>query len=204
MHPQEWREFARVRWAEWGWKPKQILDAMEKEFGRRVKYRTLKPWADDGGWKYFEDSDTPKKSNPNEPFGVSGITDPIYHLSLVMGKRLIREDGATRSTDTTEYGSRPSTIVAQALEEINLVYDPGPDTIDYLKPVLARYVHSVRRATKTGRENRLNEDIKPNIQSRNRLDAIREEAPLLDGAYRIISESVTDQMLKPPEEGDNP
>ena len=142
-----------------------------------MKYTTLKDWADKGGWKHFVDHDTPKNLNPNLPAGVSGIADPIYHLSLVMGKRLIREDSGTRSTtDPKEYGSRPSTIVAKALEEIDLVYDPGPKTITYLKPVLTRYVHSIRRASEAGRANLLNQDPKRNIQSRNRLDAITTEA----------------------------
>ena len=81
---------------ELGWKPSRVIDAIEKEFGHRLKYTTLKDWADKGGWRHFVDHDTPKSLNPNLPAGVSGISDPIYHLSLVLGKRLVREDSATR------------------------------------------------------------------------------------------------------------
>ena len=176
-HPQEWHEFCQKRW-ESGYKPSRIIKELRDEYGHTLKYTTMKTWADDEGWKYFEDSDTPKELNPNLPAGVSGISDPIYHLSLVLGKRMIRENSATRSTDTKEFGTRPSTIVAEALEMVDNEYDPGPKALTYLKPVLTRYVHSIRRASESraSRANLFNEDPKRNIKSRNRLDAITTEA----------------------------
>ena len=167
-HPSEWKELARGLW-EKGWKPSRVIDAVRKEYGHTLKYTTLASWAGRGKWKHFEDADTPKNLNPNEPAGVSGIADPIYHLSLVLGKRMVREDFASRSLESKEYGSRPSAIVAKALAEVDINYDPGPDTIDYLKPVLTRYVNTIRRATKAGKENRLNEDPERNRRSQNRL-----------------------------------
>ena len=106
-HPVEWKNRARELW-ELGWNPKRVIEKLDEEFkmaeqyGYLIKYTTLKSWARRGGWKHFSNADTPKHMNPNEPFGVSGISDPIYHLSLVMGKRLIREDSGTRSTDTKD------------------------------------------------------------------------------------------------------
>ena len=227
-HPLEWKERAKELW-ELGWKPAQVIDAIEKEFGHRLKYTTIKTWSVKGGWKDFTDHDTPKHLNPNEPAGVSGIADPIYHLSLTMAKRLIREDSGTRSTDTKEFGSKPSTIVAKALEAVDNEYDPGPQTLDYLKIVLTRYVNTIKRAAKAGKENVLNEDPQRNRQSQNRLaqllaqslpideshaslgmvytnppdnaaeDPVEEEPELLDGAYRVISESTAGQILNPPE-----
>jgi hypothetical protein len=164
-HPLEWKERAKELW-ELGWKPSRVIDAIEKEFGHRLKYTTLKDWADKGGWKHFVDHDTPKNLNPNLPAGVSGIADPIYHLSLVLGKRLVREDAATRSTATDRF-SRPPAIVARALTEVDREYDPGPDTLDYLKPVLMRYSATIQRAT--GRVNQLNHDPERNPSSQNRL-----------------------------------
>ena len=164
-HPLEWKERAKELW-ELGWKPSRVIDAIEKEFGHRLKYTTLKDWADKGDWKHFVDHDTPKNLNPNLPAGVSGIADPIYHLSLVLGKRAVREDSATRST-ATDTSSKPPAIVARALARVDWEYDPGPDTLDYLKPVLMRYVATIKRAT--GRENRLNHDPERNPSSQNRL-----------------------------------
>ena len=176
-HPVEWKNRAKEL-REFGWNPKRVIEKLDEEFkmaeqyGYLIKYTTLKSWARRGGWKHFSNADTPKHLNPNEPFGVSGISDPVYHLSLTMAKRLIREDSGTRSTDTKEFGSKPSTIVAKALEAVDNEYDPGPNTITTLKPELMRYVNTIKRAAKAGKENRLNEDPKRNIQSRNRLDAI--------------------------------
>ena len=164
-HPLEWKERAKELW-ELGWKPAQVIDAIEKEFGHRLKYTTIKTWSVKDAWKDFTDHDTPKHLNPNLPAGVSGIADPIYHLSHVMAKRLVREDSATRSTDTDPF-SRPPAIVARALAEVDREYDPGPDTLDYLKPVLMRYATTIKRAT--GRENRLNHDPERNPSSQNRL-----------------------------------
>jgi len=52
-------------------------------------------------------------------------------------------------------------------------YDPGPDTLDYLKPVLMRYVTTIKRAK--GRENRLNADPERNRRSQNRLEEFTKE-----------------------------
>ena len=116
--------------------------------------------------------DAPKNLNPNLSAGVSGIADPIYHLAEVMGKRLVREDSATQST-ATDTSSRPPAIVARALAVVDREYDPGPDTLDYLKPVLMRYVTTIKRAK--GRENRLNADPERNLRSQNRLKEMRKE-----------------------------
>jgi len=166
-HPLEWKERAKELW-ELGWKPAQVIDAVEKEFGHRLKYTTIKTWSVKGAWKDFTDHDTPKHLNPNLPAGVSGIADPIYHLSLVLGKRLVREDSATRSTSKEKSSLTPA-IVARALEVVDREYDPGPHTIDYLKPVLTKYVNTIKRAAKAGKENVLNEDPQRNRRSQNRL-----------------------------------
>jgi hypothetical protein len=173
-HRQEIKERARALWED-GWTPTKVIDKLDEEFhmvenlGSRVKYTTLASWAVKGGWKYFVDHDTPKELNPNQPFGVSGINDPVYHLSLVLGKRLVRENSGTRS-NSKEYGSRPSVIVARVLADVDREYDPGPRTLVYLKPILTRYVNTIRRAALAGRENRLNEDPQRNRKSQNRLD----------------------------------
>ena len=204
-HPVEWKNRARELW-ELGWNPKRVIEKLDEEFkmaeqyGYLIKYTTLKSWARRGGWKHFSNADTPKHMNPNEPFGVSGISDPIYRLSLVMGKRLIREDSGTRSTtDPKEYGSRPSIIVAKALEAVDNEYDPGPKTITYLKPVLTRYVHSIRRASEAGRANPLNEDPKRNRRSQNRLAQLLAQNLPIDEDHASLGIVYTNQ-----EEGDNP
>ena len=166
-HPLEWKERAKELW-ELGWKPAQVIDAIEKEFGHRLKYTTIKTWSVKGAWKDFTDHDTPKHFNPNFPAGVSGIADPINHLSLVLGKRLVREDSAPRSTSKEKSSLTPA-IVVRALEVVDREYDPGPHTIDYLKPVLTKYVNTIKRAAKAGKENVLNEDPQRNRRSQNRL-----------------------------------
>jgi hypothetical protein len=176
-HPQEWKDRAKELW-ELGWKPARIIDTVEKEFGHRLKYTTLSRWARKGCWKHFVEHDTPKNLNPKLPAGVSGIADPIYHLSLVMGKRLVREDSATRSTDNDTF-SRPPAIVARALAEVDTEYDPGPDTLDYLKPVLMRYATTIKKTV--GRENTLNEDPQRNRRSQNRLAR---------GSQKILAEAL--------------
>ena len=161
MHPPEMRARAKEL-NDLRRNPKRVQDALEDEFGIRPDYRTLKSWADTEGWKPWRDIDTPKELNPNKEAGVSGIKDPIYHLSQVLGRRLVREDPGTRS-DAKEYGTRPSVIVNKALEEVDRQYDPGPDTIDYLRPILMRYVTAIKKGK--AKENRINEDPRRNHQA---------------------------------------
>ena len=203
-HRPEIKERARALWED-GWTPTKVIYKLDEEFhmvenlGHRLKYTTLASWAVKGGWKYFVDHDTPKELNPNQPFGVSGINDPVYHLSLVMGKRLVRENSGTRS-NSKEYGSRPSVIVAEALADVDREYDPGPDTLDYLKPILTRYVNTIRRAAVAGRENWLNEDPQRNRKSQNRLDEARKEVNEEDEIPKKFWPLLEAQGWQPPKE----
>ena len=63
-------------------------------------------------------------------------------------------------------------ITLQALEEVVRQYEPGPDTIDYLKPKLMDYVSAIRKSQKP---NLLNEDPWSNQRSRQRIEEIRKE-----------------------------
>ena len=84
--------------------PKRIIDILEGDFHLRIRDRTLRDWAKKGEWKPWRDGDLKFKKdlNPNKPAGVSGIADPICHLSEVLGRRLVRENSATSSGDTAE------------------------------------------------------------------------------------------------------
>ena len=163
---------AQERW-EQGYKPAAVIKAIDEQFGVPLKYRTLRDWARKGKWKPWGDDalGLPKDLNPNKPAGVSGIADPIYHLSLVMARRFVREDSQTRSFITINEGRRAITV--RALEAVDREYDPGPSTLDYLKPLLMEYITSIR---KNNRRNFLNEDPKRNIESQQKLDEMKKEA----------------------------
>ena len=135
---------AQERW-EQGYKPAAVVKAIDEQFGVLLKYRTLRDWARKGKWKPWGDDalGLPKDLNPNKPAGVSGIADPIYHLSLVMARRLVRQDSQTRSFITINEGRRAITV--RALEAVDREYDPGPSTLDYLKPLLMEYITSIRK-----------------------------------------------------------
>lgn len=190
MHPPEWRARAKELW-ELGWNPKQVIDRLEDELGHRLHYRTLKDWADRGDWKYHVDHDILKYLNPDFAAGVSGIADPIYHLSLVLGKRLVREDSATCSTTDTDRCSRPSSIVARALVEVDREYDPGPHTLNYLKPVLMRYVNTIKRAY--GRGDRHNEDSRRNRRSQEILSEFQAQGFEIDEEHASLDLVYTSQ-----------
>ena len=116
----------------------------------------------------------------------------------------MREDSATRSTATDRF-SRPPAIVARALTEVDREYDPGPDTLDYLKPVLMRYVATIQRAT--GRVNQLNHDPERNPSSQNRLARGMQEIlaeALASGIEIDEGHAGLDIVYTNQEEGDNP
>ena len=173
MHPPEIRARAKEL-NDQRYNPKRIIDILEEDFHLRISDRTLRVWAQQGEWKPWRDGDLKFKKdlNPNKPAGVSGIADPIFHLSEVLGRRLVRENPATSSGDYAEYGSSRLAITLQALEEVVRQYEPGPDTIDYLKPKLMDYVSAIRKSQKP---NLLNEDPWSNQRSRQRIEEIRKE-----------------------------
>ena len=175
MHAPEVRARAKLL-NDRRYNPKRIIDFLEEEFGFRISDRTLRKWAKDDKWKPWRDGDLQfnKDLNPNKPAGVSGIDDPIFHLSEVLGRRLVRENPYTRSGNRGEYGSSRLAIALQALEEVNRQYEPGRDTLDYLKPKLMDYVSAMRKSQKP---NYLNEDPMSDRQSRQLLKDMKKEVP---------------------------
>ena len=188
MHPTHIRVRAKAL-SENGNNPKRVSDLIEQEFGVRPSYRTLKDWADKERWKPWRDAvlNIDEDLNPNTWAGVSGIHDPMLHLSEVMAKRLIREDAGTRSNDPR------LAITVRALEAVNREYDPGPRVIKYLRPKLMEYITALRKGKKP---NRLNEDPQLNRTSQGLLAGLRAQGFPIDEVHAALGMVFTHEQEK--------
>ena len=100
-HSAETRLLARGYW-EGGQSPKQVETTMMSNHGIIVASKTMSDakngWAVKEGWQDWKLAkfELSEKSNPNRPFGVSNIKDPVFHDCEVIAKRYCRGE-ASRS-----------------------------------------------------------------------------------------------------------
>ena len=136
---QSIKELAKTRW-EGGYKPNEVLDALLVDGGVVVTDKTLRRWAKAGRWRDWklERRRIAERLNPNLPFGVSQIRDPMLHLAWVIARRSVREDSRTRS-------GRTDMIAKSALEDVQWALEPGPFILQYLKPLIMDYVRDWRK-----------------------------------------------------------
>ena len=139
---------ARQFW-EGGYSPDENRAALKDLHNVGVADKTLRRWAREGGWRDWRPARKGRLAeagNPNVPFGVTGIQDPIFHLCEVLARREIRNE-LTRSA-----GESRTVIANRVLDSVMWAYQPGPVARDRLKPRIMDYIAAFSRNTQVNQE----------------------------------------------------
>ena len=143
QHSAETRLLAQGYW-EGGQSPTEVETTMMRNHGIVLSARTMsdakKGWAVQESWRDWKLAkfELSEKSNPNLPFGVSNIKDPVFHDCEVIAKRYCRGE-ASRSGPI-----RP--VIQEALRRVVDAKEPPVAVLDYLaKVVLRPYINNVRK-----------------------------------------------------------
>ena len=134
---------------EGGYTPDENRAALNDLHGSAPADKTLRRWASDGNWKDWREARKRRlgeAGNPNVPFGVTGIQDPIFHLCEVMARREVRNE-LTRSA-----GESRTVITNRILESIMWTYQPGPVALDRLKPRIMDYIAAFSKNPQVNQE----------------------------------------------------
>ena len=139
-HDELLKASAKDFW-EGGYRPDENRAALKDLHGVAPSDKTLHRWASDGKWEHWKvarRAGLAVAGNPNVPFGVTGIQDPIFHLCDVLARREVRADSGTRSNDPR------SSITRRVLETVQWTYQPGPVALQRLKPRIMAYITAFR------------------------------------------------------------
>ena len=150
VHSQETRNKAKVYW-ESGMSPQSVREALVLNDGVTVPLRTISHWARTEGWNSWKDAQLNKLAtvNPNVPFGVTNIQDPVLHLATQQAKNLLyqmlNESNINEESNKTGLES-PSSLIRQCLAEVEHTYAIGVRGIEYLRrSVLPAYIRELRK-----------------------------------------------------------
>jgi hypothetical protein len=149
VHTEETRVKARGYW-ESGMHPTQVQEALKLNYGAKVPLRTLGNWSEKYDWKPWRAAQQEKLStvNPNLPFGVTNIQDPIMHLAIVQAKKWLKVRASQSQLDEQAESlslQSPSSLIRQCLEEIDNDYAIGVRGIEYLRcSVLPQYIRQLK------------------------------------------------------------
>ena len=150
VHSQETRNKAKVYW-ESGMSPQSVREALVLNDGVTVPLRTISHWARTEGWDSWKEAQLDKLAtvNPNVPFGVTNIQDPVLHLATQQAKNLLyqmlNESDINEESNKTGLES-PSSLIRQCLAEIEHTYAIGVRGIEYLRrSVLPAYIRELRK-----------------------------------------------------------
>ena len=110
---------------------------------------TINNWAKKFGWTHWREAKD-KRSGSSEPFSISGITDPIYHLARVMALNHVREE--CKRHPRASVGE----ILASTMLHLGHEIDPGKSVYRALAPEIRRHIRQYRKEiaklTKEGTE----------------------------------------------------
>jgi hypothetical protein len=159
IHPAV-RERARVLYEEEGYSPEQIVEALSFErLGRSLNVpgqdplkvavpnerTTINNWAKKYGWKSWREAKKKVDARINQdlaegvPFAISGINDPIWHLSVLEAQQTVRH--CLREVPTL----MDSTVRHAALVEVHGTLKPGPRVLERLRPLITEYIKQYRQ-----------------------------------------------------------
>lgn len=87
-------QHAKELW-EGGHKPKEVELEMGNLHGCPVPARTISNWANEERWRHWSIGklELLNNANPDLPFGVSKIKDPVFHDAEAIAKNWCRGDG---------------------------------------------------------------------------------------------------------------
>ena len=218
-HNQRIIERAKVMWTEEGLSPQQILDQLNYEVRENLlnvpsgtavplDKSSINRWADRDNWEPHWRDALAAKNEPASQEEMSVVEQVLYHLAENRGFNKAHEYASPLDSNPFRTSSTEQVLTAIQLD-LSAEYNPPPVVFRALKPKLRarirREKNSAAVVDKASKESdgTLQEIIhSPTGEIVRIVKALEEdeEAPLLDGAYRIISASMTDQILKPPEE----
>ena len=159
IHSLETRNKAKRYW-EGGMNPQNVVDALKLNDGVIVPRRTVTDWAKKENWKDWRDAQQEKLAtvNPNLPFGVTNIQDPVLHLATQQAKNMLYQ--ALNETDLNEALNMtalesPSSLIQQCLAEVEHTYAIGVRGIEYLRrSVLPAYIRELKKIRDNERNTR--------------------------------------------------
>ncbi|MCH8205633.1 MAG: hypothetical protein IH956_01355 [Chloroflexi bacterium] len=126
--------------------PGQIAVIFQLKGGRYEKFHraTITSWAKRYGWGSWREARThkPDRGDPSKAFAISGISDPIFHLSCVRAKRLAHAHVQQDQKAPTKQ------IIFQTLLEVADELDPGAQVYSALYPIIHDQVRQTRKEMK--------------------------------------------------------
>lgn len=147
-HEQLVVDQARRLWVEEGYSPEEIVAELIRESqgngqleGLRVPSKAtgrqlIQHWAKVHGWRpHWREARETVKLREKEAFGITGITDPIWHLIQLHFKAWRESHVLTERT------------LEDALTEIERMYDPGVNALRRLRERLTRELRSKNRTS---------------------------------------------------------
>ena len=158
--PIEDVERARKMYEDDGYSPGEIADAFYRQTGgrfRQIHRSTISGWVGKYGWKHHRHNGRAQSRDlfdPQKPFSVSGISDPIYHLARVE---------ALKYVNSYDIHARVGEIVASTLLHVASELDPGERVYRQLKPLIRAEVRRLRQQERSlrqyGRSDQARKDI---------------------------------------------
>ena len=186
---------------EGGSTPKETELSMFKNHAVLVAEKTIRNWAKKGKWQHWEIGklELLNNANPKLPFGVSKITDPVFHDAEAIAKAWCRGQGYVKDGPI-----RP--VIQGALMEVVRRKEGVPVAVlDYLSNVVLRpFIKEIRK------NNIFDPHIDIDPEQQAIIDAVESveadgdddekevgnesEPGLRDGAYRILMNPFPDSM----------
>ena len=127
---------------EGGQSPTQTEWTMLDLHGVSVSAKTIDDWHKQYGWRHYElaKQELIDSSNPNLPFGVSKIKDPVFHDCEAIAKSYCRGEGYRKTGPI-----KP--VIQEALREVVRRKEGVPVAVlDYLsKVVLRTFIKETRK-----------------------------------------------------------
>ena len=155
MH-QKIVERAKVMWTKEGLSPTEILNQLVYELKQETldvpqttalpnDRSTINRWANRGDWaphwrevrKYLNQA----QDEDDQPFSISGIADPIWHLSKTLAYRKAYEYAIDHIWENQEIGA----VMMQIQFDVASEYDPPPQVFRKLRPTLRKKVREEKR-----------------------------------------------------------
>ena len=122
--------------------PTETETAMFKNHGVVVAERTIRKWAKKHSWRHWSlaKQELIDNANPKLPFGVSKITDPVFHDAEAIAKNYCRGEGYVKTGPI-----RP--VIQGALREVVSRKEGVPVAVlDYLSKVVLRpFIKEIRK-----------------------------------------------------------
>ena len=126
-----------------GMEPVFVFNHLVNKYGVEdaPSWDTFKRWRREGKadgtwtpWRVL--SDFPATMKPDLKTQVSGINDPILHLSIIAAKKSVAQHAMNSSSDTA--------CIRAVLWDVHQLYEPGAEVLTNLRKALRPYIKDYR------------------------------------------------------------